>query len=345
MKIPKGIGWISTGKTLGQGGQAQVYEVYRENDSSQKKYALKALSSDRPQKAYERFYREITAIKDLSNPYIINIIDYSNPDSEFHFYVMEFIDGALSLKKLINENRNPYYCNGLHSLRLLDQLLLAIKDCKDNDPQIIHRDLNPANILVCPNQEIKIIDFGLCQIEDETPITLIDEGVGTQNYMAPECESGVEGQIGIHSDVYSIGKVIWSAITNQMAFAREKPVFTNRSLQKTHPDNPKLWHFQHIFSSTIRQDIQNRKTVEELIEIAKRVRYLTFSNYPPLELLSQHCPICGWGKLDSFQGSHMVFGNPNPRNISALQCDYCGYCFVGNFVKQRDNLKKFENSD
>ncbi len=340
MKIPQDLKWKTTGRSLGQGGQAHVYEVYDESDPSRKKFALKALSKNKPREAYERFYREISAIKSLSNPYIIDIEDHSKPHDEFHYYVMEFIENALSLKRLINQNENPYFHNGLKTLKLLSQLLDAIKECEQNDPKVVHRDLNPANILVTPNKDIKIIDFGLCQIEGNSPLTLIDEGVGTQNYMAPECESGSESEIGIHSDIYSMGKIVWSAITNQMAFAREKPAFTNRSIKNIFPNNPEHWHLQHIMSFTVRHNPSDRSTVDQLIYWVKRVRQLIISKYPPLELITEQCPICGWGKLDRFEQSHAVFGNPNPRGIYALQCDYCGYCFAINprFRTQKEKV-------
>ena len=54
----------------------------------------------------------------------------------------------------------------------------------------------------------------------------MDEGVGTVNYMAPECESGSDDVIGIGADLYSAGKILWSAITGLKAFSRENPVST-----------------------------------------------------------------------------------------------------------------------
>ena len=82
MKIPQDLKWKTTGGSLGQGGQAHVYEVYDESDPSKKIFALKALSKNKPREAYERFYREISAIKSVSNPYIIDIEDHSKPHDQ-----------------------------------------------------------------------------------------------------------------------------------------------------------------------------------------------------------------------------------------------------------------------
>lgn len=65
MKIPKNIKWQSTGKTLGSGGQAQVHLVSDKSEGDSSLYALKALKRTAPGQAYERFYREISAVKFL----------------------------------------------------------------------------------------------------------------------------------------------------------------------------------------------------------------------------------------------------------------------------------------
>ena len=95
MRIPKEIRWIP-GHTLGEGGQAQVIEVTDREGTLPGIYALKAIPGNKPQKAYERFMREIESLKKLNHESIIKIVDYS-ADRNFAYYVMERIDGAQSL--------------------------------------------------------------------------------------------------------------------------------------------------------------------------------------------------------------------------------------------------------
>lgn len=111
MKIPSSLKWKSTGQTLGQGGQASVVKVTDETGEISGTFALKGLSKGKPKQAYERFAREIETIKQLHHSSIIQIIDHSNPTDEFQFYVMEFAEGATSLKHLLNSSQNPYYAN------------------------------------------------------------------------------------------------------------------------------------------------------------------------------------------------------------------------------------------
>ncbi len=346
MKIPKDLKWKSTGDTLGQGGQAQVFIVKDESKDSSSLYALKALRNNGSEQAYKRFYREICAVKELDHPNIIKIFDHSDPKSDFHFYVMEYVEGAKSLDKLIFSSENPFYNDPYKALKLFKQICFAIFECEQSKSSIVHRDLCPSNILFLPDSTIKIIDFGICQIEDEMPVTLTDEAVGTVNYMAPECESGADENIRIGADLYSAGKILWSAITGARAFSREKPVFTTKSMSEIFPGNPSTWHLFHIFEKTIRHDWRNRwGTAEHAISKARFVMHLIKSGYPPLESIASKCPICGVGELDQFQGSHMVFGNPNPRGIGAVQCNYCGICMAINYTLKRQNLKSREVLD
>lgn len=340
MRIPKDLRWELTDKTLGEGGQAQVFLVKDKGAEFEGVWALKALKRGEPGQAYERFSREVAAIKKLQHPNIIRIVDNSSIEDKFQFYVMEYIKGARPLEKVIQAERNPYYENPFRSLWLFEQICSALVVCENCSPKIIHRDLSPSNILVMPDLTIKVIDFGLCQLQGHETITLADEGVGTVNYMAPECESGSEDMVGVGADLYSAGKILWSAITGLKAFSREAPVFNAKSMPEMFSNNPKTWHLHHIFEKTIRRDWRNRwGSATQAEAVARRVRFLIESGYPPLEEIGPRCPICGVGELTDFQGSHMVFGNPNPRGIASRQCTYCGMCFAFNATGRRETIE------
>jgi len=338
MKIPGNLRWKPTGRSLGQGGQGAVVEVEDSANEFDGKFALKALSGGKPKKAYERFAREIKAINAISHPSIVNIVDHSSTDADFHYYVMDCCEGALSLKKLLGADDNPFKGNARNALSLFISLVSAIQAC--GAEEIVHRDLSPGNVLVLPDRSVRIIDFGICQVSDGETITLTDEGVGTQNYMAPETEAGASGEISSKADLYSAGKILWSAIANQNAFAREEPVFNAKSMHTLFPEDPTTWHLHHIFEGTIRQEHSNRWTVDDALAQARHVNFLVTTGHPPLELIDERCPLCGVGKLGKFDGAHMVFGNPNPSSISSLQCRYCGFCFAQNRTMVRENLQR-----
>jgi serine/threonine protein kinase len=121
---------------------------------------------------------------------------------------MEYHKGARTLNSLILSATNPYYGNVTKSLNLFEQVVSAIKFCQSSNPPIVRRDINPKNILVLPDDTICLIDFGICQVQDGTIITLVDENVGARNYTSPECEAGNEESIHVYSDIYSASKVL-----------------------------------------------------------------------------------------------------------------------------------------
>lgn len=325
MGLPKDFRWRQI-RDLGSGGQATVIEVEDTTGALPGTYALKPLRKGASAKAFRRFSREVAAMKAVDHPGVIKIIESSNTEDQFHYYVMEYIPGATTLKKLLNSGNNPFYDSALRSLRLFEQLVGVIAAAKE--AKVVHRDLSPANVLVLPDRSIKVIDFGICQIEGETTITLMDEGVGTINYMAPECESGAGGEVSFKSDLYSAGKILWSAITNQFAFSRESLVFNQKSLRAL-SRNIQTWHLHHIFERTIRHSPNDR--FESPAEAFKYIKLVTDTirfGFPPLEVLEKRCRVCYFGEVDSppsWPGSaDHPFRNPLPHGLVPVTCNYCG---------------------
>jgi serine/threonine protein kinase len=266
------------------------------------------------------------------------LFDHSDPGDAFPFYVMEYIEGARPIKKLVGTSDNPFQGNALRALQFFQQLASAIHAWEQ--AKIVHRDLSPGNVLILPNGDIKVIDFGICQIDETETITLVDEGVGTPNYMAPECESGAGGSVKTWSDIYSAGKLLWTAITNQFAFAREQAAFNSKALKILLPNDPKAWHLHHIFEKTIRHTPADRVlNAKAAIELANHVEYLIVSQYRPLELLNTHCPLCGFGKLRQSDTSG-VFGDRMPSGFIAMLCAYCGFAFPINEHRWSESLRK-----
>lgn len=165
MKIPESLKWRATGKTLGQGGQATVYEVVDKHNEDGKTYALKVLARGRPQQAYERFHREITALNSINHPFIIRIVEHSEANENFQYFVMEHNPGAVPLARLLGDTANGFYGDALSSLDLFCRLAEVVRACESLTPKVVHRDLSPANVLILPDLSIKVIDFGLCQFE------------------------------------------------------------------------------------------------------------------------------------------------------------------------------------
>lgn len=320
-----------------------MIEVVDKAAPSGPKFAMKKLSA-KSGKALQRFEREVKAVQLLNHPSIVKVLEWSI-DPAFPYLVMELVEDGKSLKKLLDTKANPYYARPIAALGFFRRLLEVIKACES--VKVVHRDLSPSNVLVLPNEEIRVIDFGLCQIEGTTPVTLIDEGVGTQNYMAPECEAGADATITSTADLYSAGKLLWSAVTGLLAFARETPAFGPKSMEKMFPEDPSLWHLQVAFLFTIRRDPAKRwKDGQEALRESARIEHRLVAGYPPLQLLKRGwCPVCGGGQLVEMSNGYLLFQYAAQAGVSVLQCKTCGFCFPVNRSILLDAAKQMETAD
>ncbi len=182
MRIPEGIPWQSTGITLGSGGQGEVQLVRNRDQAEGPKYAMKILRNTGSIQARERFRREIEVVKQLGAPAIAQVIDHSTEEDGLQYYVMEYYEGARTLDSIMLSGDNPYHGDIMRSLDLFESIVFTIGVCETSSPQIVHRDINPKNILVLLDGSVRLIDFGVCQINEGEMITLVDENVGARNY-------------------------------------------------------------------------------------------------------------------------------------------------------------------
>ena len=352
--IPETVPWKRTGSTLGSGGQSSVHEV--ETTAPDRfphgKYAMKELRNVHSTQAKQRFLREIEAIKQIDDPRIVKIIDHHKENDSFLYYVMSYDNNFISLEKLIFSSDSIFRNDPKTCLAFIAKCAESLHKVHEHKNKIVHRDLNPANILYnTKSKEPLIIDFGCCQIEGDHTITLVDEGVGTPNYMAPECEVGATVEITFKSDIYSLGKILWSMVTGHKTFGRENPAFTNKNLKNVFPNNPDNWHLTRIFQHTIRENPNHRyENAQKFAEDCHYVIYL-IDHFPPLEQVMNFCPACGQGELvpksqrESPVPMYMIFGNPMPDGCVGMHCSVCGYLSAWDIrvLRNREQeLKKME---
>ncbi len=278
------LGWKFLGHNLGRGGQGDVELAERVSEPGGQKYAFKFLGERGGTKAHERFRQELKALTKLNHPGVVNVVEYAQRDDDLQYYVMEYVDGARSLRQRMTQNANPFFRDPLKATDGFIQIVEALAECARLG--VVHRDLSPANVLVTEEARIILIDFGLCHVEEGNRITVTDEAVGTPNYRPPELSGYPTTSVDVRADLYSAAKVLWSMITNKAAFDREKPVFNAQSMPIMLPDLPMSWHFHHIFERTIRHDPTRRfPHPGEALGVARKVRQLIIDRYKPLELL------------------------------------------------------------
>lgn len=222
---------------LGKGGMAQVYRGIHEQ--LQREVAIKELSpeSARNPEVLSRFKREALALAAFRHQHIVTLYDLIEKNDGWYM-VMELVDGP-TLLELVKEAPLPPDVVAVLGFQLAQALEHA------HFRKVVHRDLKPANIMMSRLGETKLMDFGIAQNEDLDRLTKVGLAVGTPAYMSPEQITGA--QVDVRSDIYSLGVVLYEALTGQKAYSGSNAgevfakVITGKcvSLKKAAPKTPK----------------------------------------------------------------------------------------------------------
>ncbi|MCA9116062.1 MAG: protein kinase, partial [Planctomycetaceae bacterium] len=201
-------------KVLGEGGFGRVYHA---NDPQlDREVALKvphvaALGSP---EMLERFMQEARSAANLLHANICPVHEIGEFDGQ-PYIVMAFIDGK-SLSAFINPNKP---LSERQVCLIVRKVALAIEAAHRSG--VIHRDLKPDNIMIDRSRrEPVVMDFGLARRETrgETQLTQVGQIMGTPTYMPPEQAKGDIENIGPHSDVYSLGVILYEMLTGERPF-------------------------------------------------------------------------------------------------------------------------------
>jgi eukaryotic-like serine/threonine-protein kinase len=166
----------------------------------------------------ERFRREAVASARLNHPAIINVFD-TGSDGDSVFIVMELF----SSRTLAGVLRDQGPLETAQAVDVVIPVLEALAYAHDHG--IVHRDIKPANILVANDGLVKVTDFGIAKaVQSWGDLTTTGNVLGTAQYLSPEQIHG--GDVDGRSDLYSLGVVLYEALTGRPPFDAETPVAT-----------------------------------------------------------------------------------------------------------------------
>ena len=193
-------------------------EVWRARDEIlDRDVAVKILKREYADDAafIERFRAEARHTAGLTHPGIAGVYDYGEADGTAYL-VMELVRGEPLSAILTAEGRLP-------ADRALDVVAQAARALEvAHEGGVVHRDIKPGNILVCPDGTVKITDFGIARAADAVPLTQTGMVMGTAHYISPEQANG--GTVTYASDVYSLGVVAYECLAGRRPFDAETPV-------------------------------------------------------------------------------------------------------------------------
>jgi eukaryotic-like serine/threonine-protein kinase len=217
---------------VARGGMALVYRaVDRELDRA---VALKVLfpelSVDRA--FVERFRREAQAAANLSHPNIVPVYDWGEDDGAY-FIVMEYVEGK-PLSAVLREGP-PMEPEQIARIGAGVAAALAFA----HRHGVVHRDVKPGNILMTPDGDVKVTDFGIARaINTEESLTQTGAVMGTAAYFSPEQAEG-KG-VDARSDIYSLGVVLYEMAVGRPPFTGDSPVAVASKHVRDHPVMPRV---------------------------------------------------------------------------------------------------------
>ncbi len=215
---------------IGEGGMAVVY--LGRHLTLDRKVAIKVLHPHlaSSEKNRTRFAREAKAIESLRHPNILRIFDYSGTDSEHCFIVTEFIEGP-TLRGVLD---HVGVMMAEPAALIARELCAAMQTAHDRG--IVHRDLKPENVMIDAKGAVKLMDFGIARIVDDSHVTMTGALVGSPAFMSPE--QATDSEIDHRSDLFALGIVLYRMVTGSLPFRGGNPSIVLKAIIEGNFDDP-----------------------------------------------------------------------------------------------------------
>ena len=220
---------------LGEGGQGTVYKAV--DSKLGRTMVIKVLPAELTAREanLKRFEREARLASALDHPNICTIFDL-NDINGIHFIAMQYIEGR-NVRQLVNGR--PLSLESALSIALQTADALAAAHARG----IIHRDIKAGNVMVTPNGQVKVLDFGLAKLLDEdaartsgihhTEITEVGVPYGTATYAAPEQARG--DRVDSRADIFSTGVLLYEMLTGTWPFQGQTAVEVRHAVLNEEP--------------------------------------------------------------------------------------------------------------
>src|SRR5437762_9422858 len=280
--VGRTIGHYKISKRIGTGGMGEVYLAT--DMTAGRKAALKLLPERFTGDAerLKRFQQEARAVVGLNHPNILTVYEIGE-DHSTHYIASELIEGE-TLRQRLTRGRMELS----EAVDVAIQVASALAAAHENG--IVHRDINPGNMMLRPDGYVKVLDFGIAKLaEQEAPATMPkDEALllvetnlgavlGTVRYMSPEQACGAP--VDKRTDIWSLGVVLYEMVTGHEPFVGDTPREVMTSILEKEP--PLLTSYvahtpaelHQIISKALRKDGEERyHSAHELLAALKSLR-------------------------------------------------------------------------
>jgi len=232
--LPRTIGRYEIVREIGRGAMGIVYEgrdLSLMRPVALKTLLLEPIAEELRETFEKRFYQEARAAAGLQHPCIVVVYEIGiDAAADAFFMSLEFLRGR-TLEDVIESGPLPWR----EALRIASRLADALSHAHENG--IVHRDIKPGNVMILKKGEPKIMDFGVAKL-DSSKLTSQGDVLGSPGYMAPE--QALEARVDARSDLFSLGTVLYEALTGKRAFGRGTFSEILMRLAYEHPTPPSL---------------------------------------------------------------------------------------------------------
>jgi TolB-like protein/Tfp pilus assembly protein PilF len=276
------FGHYKISERIGSGGMGEVYLAT--DMTAGRKAALKLLPMRFTGDAerLKRFQQEAHAVVALNHPNILTVYEIGE-DHSTHYIASELIEGETLRQRLARGRMELSEAVDI-AIQVASALAVA------HEAGIVHRDINPGNIMLRPDGYVKVLDFGIAKLaEQEAPATMPkDEALllvetnlgsilGTVSYMSPEQACGVP--VDKRTDIWSLGVVLYEMVTGHAPFTGDTPREVMSAILDKEPP-PLTRYITHtptelhqIIDKTLRKDRKERyPSAHELLQTLKDLR-------------------------------------------------------------------------
>ena len=288
------FGHYKISKRIGNGGMGEVYLAT--DMTAGRKAALKLLPMRFTGDAnrLKRFQQEAHSVVALNHPNILTVYEIGE-DHSTHYIASELIEGE-TLRQRLTRGRMVLSEAVDVAIQVASALAAA------HEAGIVHRDINPGNIMLRPDGYVKVLDFGIAKLaEQEAPATMpkaealllvetnLGSILGTVPYMSPEQARGALVDKG--TDIWSLGVVLYEMVTGHQPFIGDTPREVMTSILEKEP--PPLTTFirqappelQQIIRKALRKDrTQRYQSAGEILQALKHLRHKLELKAAPLWL-------------------------------------------------------------
>ncbi|MEZ5485260.1 MAG: protein kinase [Lysobacteraceae bacterium] len=302
-------------RRLGVGGMGEVYLAERADGHFEQTAALKRMQGHLSEESRSRFLIERQVLSRLQHPNIAHLIDGGEDRNGQPFLVMEYVEGKPIDDQLARSDLND-------TLRLYLQLCDAVAYAHRH--LVLHRDIKPSNVLVTPDGQIKLLDFGIAKLlrKQGNEVTRHAENIYTPSYASPEQVAGEN--VGAGSDVYSLGVLLYRLLTGVDPDPRRASAQPSATTRVSTPPS------DAVMDNANWEPTQRRKRSQELhgdldAIIARALRADPTERYSSVEALAsdirryqQHLPVTAVAPSPGYRLRRFLRRNALPVSAAAL---------------------------